>query len=357
MGKKMLRVCIICFKIRKDIGSGIPRYTFELVRNLKRIHDHLDIVVVEYGESPSNVLLRILRRMALVIKLYPIKADIYHAVSPQLSVPLLLARKKPIIITVHDLLPFAHRVYANSKFSIFKYIFDRYIFHKCDVIISIAEYWKKYLVHYFEVPKDKIMVIPVGVDLEFFKPSRKITRSSERIVLYVGGLTREKGLELLLRAFKKVAIKMKKVRLLIGGKGPDEHYFKELVKQLSIEKYVNFLGFIPEEKLPLYYSIADVFVWPSHVGFALMLLEAMACGTSIISVRKLEIPEYVGNVAILVEPGNADQLADAILQVLYDDNLRRSLSEKGLKRISNFSWEKCALNTLQVYEKLLEDLR
>ena len=340
-----MRVCIVGFEARKDIGSGIPRYTYELILNLNKVSASVNTIFVRYGSNPK--VLPIFKRMLFASKLYHVRADIYHAVSPQLAIPIILSNKTPFVVTVHDLLPLHQRRCSKLEFELAKIIF-----HKCNIVIAISNYIKRGLIQYFDLPEDKIVTIPVGVDTETFRPMKVKRECDKKLILYVGGLTKSRGLGLVLKAFRKVIDEYNDVKLLVGGKGPDEAYFKALANQLGITNHVKFLGFIPEKKLTLYYNMADVFVYPSYIGFGLMLLEAMACGTPVISVKRLEIPEYVDDAAILVEPGNVSQLVDALLQVLTDDNLRHILSKRGLKRANEYSWERCAINTLRVYEKL-----
>jgi len=346
----MMKVCFITFKVREDIGSGIPRYTYQLTRNLAKINQRLSIECKEFGDNPRNSIIRWIKRTLFALKIHNVIADIYHAVTPPLAWPLILDRKKQIVITVHDLFFLYPDLYRISRL---EYEIYKLVFSKCNMTISTAEYWKKDLVRYFNVPKDKVVVVPVGVDHSKFKPLKVSKNENIKVILYVGGLTIEKGLDILLKAFKIVLRKVPDSRLLICGRGPHERYFKWLAIQLGIRRYVYFLGFVPEGKLPYYYNIADVFVYPSRTAFGLMLLEAMACGTPVVCVNRFQVPEYVINAAILVEPNNIRQLANAIIRVLTDENLRHTLSKRGLERARLFSWEKTAKMTLNAYSRLL----
>jgi glycosyltransferase involved in cell wall biosynthesis len=342
-----MKIFILGFKARADVGSGIPRYTYELVNNLvKTANGNLNVKLMEFGDNPKGSIFRWLKRSFFAVKTANVVADVYHAVTPTLAWPIVLSRKKPIVVTVHDLFILYPDLYYLTSI---EYEHLKYVFNKCDFIISTAEYWKKDLMRYFGIAGEKIVVVPVGVDIERFEPLN-ITKSDDmKLVLYVGGLSREKGLDILLKAFKLVVQELLNVKLLVIGKGSHEAYFKGMAKEMGIASYVEFLGFVPERELPRYYNMADVFVYPSRTAFGLMLLEAMACGTPVIGVKRFQVPEYVGDAAILVEPNNIDQLAKAILRVLTDTNLQRSLREKGLQIARSYSWERAARMTWKVY--------
>lgn len=347
-----MKVYVIADEIRPDIGRGVPRYTYELITNLIKITKGLlDIHIIRYKNLPWDfhfILANILVRPMLATPLSLIKANIYHAVYPSLLQPLIIAQKRPLVVTVHDTFGEYGNIF-RLKHKIIKYYFKR-----CDKIITIAKFWKDDLIYNSGVNEDKIVVILNGVDNRRFKPMKTPEEKSEQIVLYIGGLERAKGLGVLLRAFRIVISRVNKVKLLIGGKGPHEQYFKDLVSKLNIGRFVKFLGFVPEEELPLYYSLADVFVYPTFLGLGLMTLEAMACGTPVISTNTCDIPEYLADAAILVQPGSIKELADAIISVLTDGNLRKKLIKKGLERARVLTWEETARRTLEIYKELCD---
>ena len=113
-------------------------------------------------------------------------------------------------------------------------------------------------------------------------------------------------------------------------------------------------GYVPDEDLSAIYSGATAFVFPSlYEGFGLPILEAMQCGTPVISSNSTSLPEVVGDAGILVDPKDQDQLCQAMLDILNDDTLRETLKQKGLERAKQFSWEKCANETVEIYKKII----
>lgn len=125
---------------------------------------------------------------------------------------------------------------------------------------------------------------------------------------------------------------------------------EKLIKELNLKEDVIFLGYVPTEELPKFYNAADLFVYPSlYAGFGLPPLEAMACGTPVITSNLSSLPEVVGNAGIMINPYDKNQLVKAMYKVLTDKNLRENLIKKGLERAKIFNWEKAARETLRVY--------
>ncbi len=130
-----------------------------------------------------------------------------------------------------------------------------------------------------------------------------------------------------------------------------------LIKKLGLEKEVVFTGFVSEEELPKWYNAADLFIYPClYAGFGLPPLEAMACGTPVITSNLTSLPEVVGDAGIMINPYDKKQLVEAIHRVLTDENLRENLIKKGLQKAKDFSWDKAAKETLTVYRKVAAGL-
>ncbi|MPN60681.1 D-inositol-3-phosphate glycosyltransferase [bioreactor metagenome] len=152
----------------------------------------------------------------------------------------------------------------------------------------------------------------------------------------------------------------KEYNLVIVGSYRDSS--QELVKlkdSLNMQDYIKFTGFAPDEDLPIYYNACEAFVYPSfYEGFGLPPLEAMNCGTPVITTNVTSIPEVVGDGGILINPYNDKELQSAMELILGSDTLRREYSRLGLQRAKLFSWEITARNTLKAYEdvhnKILE---
>lgn len=174
-------------------------------------------------------------------------------------------------------------------------------------------------------------------------------------ILYVGSDAARKNLARLLEAYAQLCDWSSQWRLVIGGvrswkSGP----FFTAVQQLNLAERLHFIEFVEEEDLPALYNGADLFVFPSlYEGFGLPVLEAMACGTPVVTSNTASLPEVAGDAAVLVDPYNVDEMAAAICRVLADKALAATLRYKGLARVRKFSWERTAQQTAAVYEKVL----
>jgi glycosyltransferase involved in cell wall biosynthesis len=162
-------------------------------------------------------------------------------------------------------------------------------------------------------------------------------------------VSRSKGVDALIRAFALVKRSLPDVELLIGGKrNKDQPLLERLSREVGLNDII-FLGFVPEDDLPGYYSTATLMIFPSRYGFGLSTLESMACGTPVIVGAALDAPEFVADAGILVNPDDIDEMAKSIIRVLTEPGLRERLSAKAVARAGEFSWEKMAQETLEVY--------
>lgn len=229
-------------------------------------------------------------------------------------------------------------------------------------LIADSEATKRDLLQYCQTPPEKVTVVYPGYDPNFapVRDPARLAGICERYgiptpyVLYVGTLQPRKNLLGLLDAFAVLAKEDQETHLVIAGK--KGWLYQPLfahAEQLGLEERVHFIGYVPQEDLPVLISGARVFVLPSfYEGFGLPVLEAMACGTPVICSDVASLPEVAGDAAILVDPHNTEELAGALSRVLGDPDLRRNLAERGLQRVRHFSWQKCAEQTLQILESV-----
>jgi glycosyltransferase involved in cell wall biosynthesis len=147
--------------------------------------------------------------------------------------------------------------------------------------------------------------------------------------------------------------------LILAGKKPVQPSpifpdYDEYIKRLGIEQYVRWIGFVDEEDKPVLYRNAETFVFPSRrEGFGLPVLEAMACGTAVVTSDSTSLPEVVGDAGFTVDPDDARGLAGAIISTLIQDNLAAEMRQKSLAQAATFSWEKTIADTLLVYDRAL----
>lgn len=215
------------------------------------------------------------------------------------------------------------------------------------------------------VNKDKIEIVPNGIDLSEFEnlpPRGEFRRkhglnSEQKIILYLGRIHKTKGIDLLVRAFDKLSQEVTQVRLVIAG--PDEGYLsslKKLVMELKISDKVLFTGpLYGKNKLEAYID-ADIHALPcAWESFGLTLLEACACGTPVICSKQCGIADIIDGQAGLVVPYDKDQLSDAILRMLNNDEMSQEFGKKGRSLVhKQFTWEKIVEQIETMYQRILQ---
>jgi glycosyltransferase involved in cell wall biosynthesis len=225
---------------------------------------------------------------------------------------------------------------------------------KPDYWAAPSKFTAEQFIKLFKISKEKIRIIPEGVDQEKF--NRNVDTSdineklgNERKILFVGNLHPSKGIHFLIKSFALVKSRINDVKLVIVGDGPLKHYLINLTKRLKLEKDVIFAGFVNDEDLPKYYASCDIFASASVLeGFGLIFLEAMALGKPIVAFNLASIPEVVGNAGILIDQINHEKFANAIIELLQNKALYKEKSEIALNRVKLFSWEKIAEQFIKI---------
>ena len=231
-------------------------------------------------------------------------------------------------------------------------------------IITVSEYSKGLICERYGVPPERVVVTPHGVtagyrpvtDADRLAQARQRYDLERPFLLHVGKLQARKNLVRLVQAFKRgvVAAGLPHVLALVGPRTwMSDEIFEEIERQ-GVGDRVVVVGEVPVEDLPTLYSAAELFVFPSLAeGFGLPPLEAMTCGTAVMSSSASSLPEVVGDAGILVDPYDVDAMAEAMVEVLRDDGVRAHLVARGLERASTFSNENMARLTMAAYEAAL----
>ena len=174
-------------------------------------------------------------------------------------------------------------------------------------------------------------------------------------ILFIGTLEPRKNVQMLIQAFNnlKKEHNLPHQLVLVGGNG---WMCDDILKEIESSDYKNDIirpGYVADADLPAFINGADVFVYPSfYEGFGLPILEAMQCGTSVITSHVSSMPEVGGKACLYIDPNDKTELSEQIYKVVSDVSLQKDLSEKGIEQSKNFSWEKCARETLKVYQKV-----
>lgn len=266
----------------------------------------------------------------------------------------------PFVVTVHDL---SFLLYPEA-FRPFNRLYLRLVTNlsvrKARRVIAVSENTKQDLVRTYYLSPQKIDVIPNGLD-ECFRPLPKDQVDEfrarqglpERFLLFVGTLEPRKNVMGLIEAYAQLP-KERPPLMLVGGKGWLYDEVFALITARNLTQEVHFMGYVPAEDLPWWYNAAEAFVYPSlYEGFGLPPLEAMACGTPVITANASSLPEVVGQAALLVDPNDAQMLAQAMEQVLTDRELQDHLRAAGLTQARTFSWAQTARHTAQSYRRAL----
>ena len=233
---------------------------------------------------------------------------------------------------------------------------------KADIIITISKYTQNKIIQLYEIEKEKIRIVPNGVDIQKFKPRKNLTRIKRQIginnrqcVLFVGRLIPRKGLSFLVQAAKYIIKEKEQTVFVIVGDGPQKNQLISYLEKNRIRKNFIFLGDIKDEILPLIYNCAEVFVFPSvQEGQGIALLEAQAVSKPVIAFNTGGVRETILNqeTGFLVKPNNKE-LANAIIKLLKNEEMRNKMGKKGREFVSkNFSWEKSAKKLLETYKEV-----
>ncbi len=310
-----------------------------------------------------------------------IEADVFegHAVSGY-GIPKTLKKhnnKKPFIHTIHGVLA---DEYEQAKRNGYQTLRDRianlFMNHlakleaetakNASIIVTISKYSVEKIQHYYDVDSEKICIVPNGVDVEAFKPLENQKELKKQFglgqgpcVLFIGNLIPRKGLPLLVEAAKKIVKQQPETKFLIAGVGPLKNYLIKTVQDAKLTTNFMFLGRVSEKLLPTLYNCSDVFVLPSiQEGQGIVLLEAQASGKPVVGFDIGGVREAVqnGETGLLVNVVESDALADSLIKLLNDRDLRQRMGVNGRKFVvENFTWDISAQKMLTVYREVLAD--
>ncbi|MBW4620680.1 MAG: glycosyltransferase family 4 protein [Cyanosarcina radialis HA8281-LM2] len=263
-----------------------------------------------------------------------------------------IASQCRFIVTVHDLIPLRFPKPGSPLTWYCRYYLPQ-VLARSQHILCDSEATARDLREFFNIPIAKIAPIPLAYDASHF---RLLDRTSPQpsYFLYLGRHDPYKNLHRSIEAFAKIT--KGDCELWLGG-SYDRRYTPKLqvqAKELGVSDRVKFLDYVPYDRLPILLNRALALVFPTlWEGFGLPVLEAMACGTPVITSNLSSIPEVAGDAAILIDPYNVEEMAAAMQAVAEDEKLRSSLSALGLQRASQFSWAKTGRSTVEILQKYL----
>ena len=374
------------YSMRVTILRRVPRASFSmdvyadsLIDGLKTVRPEWEIIVrspvqgaASFGQSSliAGGQKYYERYWQYPRSLKSLNADIFHIIdhSDGDLIYWLNRYQKPNVITCHDLInlvkPETYR--GKAKFPLISLTAWKLAVRgmkNSDHVIAVSSHTKKDMVEHLNVAPHHITVVPNAVD-GLFKPisnnKRQLLRHQRSVpqdtlcLLNVGSNNARKNV---LTALKCVAaLNSRDIPILFWKVGADfDAEQKDFIHIHRLESRVEYLGQPNGRELVKIYSAADVLLAPSlYEGFGLTALEAMACGTAVVTTNVSSIPEVVGNAAILTDPMDVDEIATAIESLYSDPQQRDEFIHKGLERVKQFTWEKTAEHVASIYEQVLE---
>lgn len=342
--------------------SGFGFYVKNLVETLKQVDPKNNyILIAPDREKDFSTPERFIWDQFIFPKKVKLQnADILH--QPCFSAPVFYKAKK--IVTVHDIIPlkFPKNLPLASRLFYSKWM--TYSYRYADLIIADSECTKKDLIKYLKISENKIRVIHLATS-KSFKPEssyKNITnikdkyKTGEKYFIHVGTIEPRKNLPFLVSSYAKaVKAGIAENLVIVGKHGWYYESLFDLVKKLHLENKIIFTGYADDSDIPALYSGATALTFPSiYEGFGFPPLEAMACGTPVISSNTSSLPEVVSNAGILLPPKDEKEWAKKMIEISNNKKLAQKLRIKGLAQAKKFSWEETAKKTIKVYEEVME---
>jgi glycosyltransferase involved in cell wall biosynthesis len=368
------RPIVLDLRIVRQPLTGVGRYLTQLAAFLAADPAAADLTfltLIRAGEAPVSPLpariaprpaggslpLTVSQQLILPAAVMRFPYALYHY--PNFDVPVLL--RGPVVATCHDLEPLRHPELFSSPIVWFYRLFAQGL-RRASHVITVSASTAHDVEQLLGIPPDRITPIHHGVDDRFTPAAddekarcRAVYDLPATYVCYVGNTMPHKNLPRLIEAMALVVRHRPDASLMLVG-APDKYRpaVEAAVERFGLQRAVRFLGRVPEADLPAIMSAAAVFAFPSlYEGFGLPVLEAMACGTPVVTSTRASLPEVVGDAAATVDPLDSSGLAEQILRLIEDPGEAARLREAGLRRARAFTWRRCALEHLAVYRKVL----
>jgi len=368
----------IAIDARKWRDYGIGTYVRNLVRHLARI-DHETTYFLFCDDADESTLRDLAENFVPVVEraggysvrehfsipqqLERLGADLLH--SPHYVLPLLC--RKRAVVTIHDCIHLLFPQYLPNRMALSyaKYMM-RHAVHRGAAILTVSDASRRDILRFYpEADPERIQVVPNAIDDAILDDpgEEEMERVKERYqirgryVLYAGNIKPHKNLDRLIAAFGLLKQRPghEDVKLLIIGDEVNKYgSLRRSMETSGVRQDVRFFGFVPDHTLSALYRMASVFAFPSlYEGFGLPPLEAMACGTPVVTSNISSLPEVVGDAALLVDPYNVEEIADGLARVLDDKALCSDLVARGRERVLHFSWERSVKAIHECYMRVL----
>lgn len=376
-----MRIGIEAQRIFRPKKHGMDMVALELIKHIQQI-DTKNEYVVFVKEDEDNLVVK----ESANVKIVKVKSASYPvweqfnlpAAAKKHGVELLhctsntapLNLSMPLVLTLHDII-YLEKISLNQgtayqKFgNIYRRLIVPQIVPKAKKILTVSDFENERIVAHFNMQPQQVITVYNGVGSHFKPVSDKTLLDQAKakynlpndFVFFLGNTDPKKNVIGVLKALdileKAAKLDFKLVMLDIN-----REYLNSLANQIGnpgILKHINFTGYVKNNELPAIYSQADLFLYPSlRESFGIPLLEGMACGVPVITSNTSSMPEIAHDAAMISDPFKPETIADAIIELRNNPDLKKTLSAKGIKRAADFSWQKNALQTISIYEDALK---
>lgn len=330
----------------KDRGIGF--YVHNLVRSLKK-YDSIEVVE---GDSFDDF-------MGVDLIHYP-TFDLFQRTLP-------IQKSKPVVVTIHDVTPLIYpEAYPAGLRGRFNLKIQKYSLKNVTAVITDSRASMFDLEKYLKIQKELIHPIYLSAGEEFKRVRDKDKLNSiknkyslpDKYAIYIGNVNWNKNILRMAEAAVKASIPLVFVGKSFDNDKPVKHVelenYREFLEKYRENKYIIRIGFVPTDDLLSILSLSSVCFFASiYEGFGLPILEAQSCGVPVITSNTSSMPEVAGGGAVYVDPFNVDEMANALKTVMTDVKVSRDLIQKGSENVKNFSWDKTASQTIDVYTSVL----
>lgn len=372
--------CRTILNIEGGERGGVGHYTYQLVRHLLKIDKQNQYVLFFDRKLREQKMVKFLQPNSRV-KFFPFaqytkflplkysdylisavlekeKLNLFH--SPILSLP--LSYKGECVITAHGLGRYRGlKWFHGGEFLKAKRVKPLAI-SRAEKIISPSSFVKSELEDLFKIKNPKISVIYHGLDERFFYKESKSERKKilnkykigKKYIFFLGTLEARKNIVGLIEIFEylRKELKLNWQLVLAGSRGFGFKNIAKRIRECRFKRDIILTGYVPGDDLDALFGSAEVYIFPSfYEGFCLSVIEAMAKEVPIITSNTTALPEITNGAALLTDPANVGEMIEAFKKILLDEKLKNNLIKNGLKRAKEFSWDKCAKETLRVYKK------
>lgn len=370
-----MRIGIEAQRILRPKKHGMDVVALELIKNLQEIDKQNEYVIFVRDDKDESAITETLNfkieklssftyadweQVKLKRAVRSNKIELLHctANTAPLSVNI------PLIVTLHDIIYLERVDFKGTTYQNLGNLYRRYIVpkiaKKAELLITVSEFERANIINHLKLPEDRVTVLYNGVSPKFhnqYSPEeinafRTMYNLPEKYIMFLGNTAPKKNTPNVIKAYVDYCLSEKEAipLVLLDYKKEFVEKLLQKLKQESVIDRIIFPGYIPYNQIPLMYNAATLFLYPSlRESFGLPILEAMACGTPVITSNTSSMPEVAGDGAKIIDPFSHLELADAIRNLLKNESARKNYVEKGLERAKEFTWRSSAEKLVDIF--------